>query len=151
MANLSEHFTLEEMTVTSHTEVDNTPQPEHLENLKKLCSEFLEPLRLRFGPLRINSGYRSPALNAAVPGSAKDSAHRYGCAADIAPPDGTTVRDMVLWLRDESGLDFDQAIDELRSPTGSPWLHLGMLRPDHEPQPRKQCLVMRNGRYTEFK
>ncbi len=111
MSGLSEHFTLEEMTATSHREIVNTPLPEHVQNLRKLCGEFLEPLRLRFGPLRINSGYRSPALNADIPGSARDSAHSYGCAADIAPPNGTAVRDMLLWIRDESGLDVDQVID----------------------------------------
>ena len=40
-------------------------------------------LRARVGPMRINSGYRSLAHNAATPGAAKNSLHRLGMAADV--------------------------------------------------------------------
>jgi uncharacterized protein YcbK (DUF882 family) len=38
------------------------------------------------GALKINSGYRPPAWNEGVPGSAKWSRHQYGDAVDIASP-----------------------------------------------------------------
>lgn len=153
---LSPHFSLAELTFTSHTEVDNSPEPfdyngtqvDPLANLKTLCNDFLEPLRARFGPLVINSGFRSRALNAVIPGSAKDSAHSYGCAADIHPPDGVSVRDMLIWARDNLK-GWDQLIDEQKS--GAPWLHLGILRPGHEAKPRGMTLIMRNGSYSQFK
>lgn len=146
---LTPHFSLEELTVTSRRDIDNTPTPEARARLLVLCTEILEPLRARFGPLRINSGYRSPALNAVIPGSARNSAHLYGCAADVAPPAGVTVRDMLVWIRDESGLPYDQVIDELKG-TGAAWLHVGMLRPGYGPEPRREALVMRNGAYSTF-
>lgn len=153
---LSPHFDLSELTVTSHTEVDNSPNDfeyngivVHVQdNLRRLCTDFLEPMRAKFGPLRINSGFRSKALNAVIPGSAKDSAHSYGCAADVHPPDGTTVHDMLIWARDNLR-GWDQLIDE-QKPGGEPWLHIGILRPGHEPAPRKMTLVMRDGKYSQF-
>jgi hypothetical protein len=72
----------------------------------------------------------------------------FGCAADIDPPDGVTVRDMVLWLRDESGLDYDQIIDESAGPNSS-WLHLGMKKPDMN-KARKEALLYRSGKYSLF-
>lgn len=145
---LSPHFTLEEMIVTSRHGVDNTPDEMSCHRLVRLTNDFLEPIRARFGPLHINSGYRSPTLNAVIPGSAKDSAHCYGCAADIRPPSGVTPADMVRWIVRESGLDFDQVIDEERA--GGRWLHIGMLRPGHEAKPRRQSLVNRDGVWSKF-
>lgn len=145
---VSPHFKLSELTTTNHHEIDNTPEPESMFHLVKLANTVLEPIRAKFGPLRVTSGYRSPALNAAIPGSAKDSAHCYGCAADLQSIDGHSPTDMARWVAFESGLDFDQVIDEERA--GCKWLHIGMLRPGHEDHPRHQALVMRDGHYTEL-
>ena len=110
---------------------------------------FLEPLRAKFGPLYINSGYRSPAVNTAIGGS-KTSAHMSGCAADIDPlTQGVTTREMVLWLRDESGLDYDQVIDEYAGKTSN-WLHLGMKQPTRTTA-RKETLLFKDGKYSVFK
>ena len=60
---LSEHFTLGEMTKSSHSNIYNVPTHEVIYNLKNLC-KWLEVLRERSGgPVSINSGYRSPQLN----------------------------------------------------------------------------------------
>ena len=71
---LSPNFSLAEMThsqTAAREGIDNTPKPEHLENLKRLCIELLEPIRSMLGnrPIAVSSGYRSPQLNAAVNGS----------------------------------------------------------------------------------
>ncbi len=145
---LSPHFKLKELVRTNHRELDNTPSKEVVDRLRILCIEFLEPLRAKFGPLYINSGYRSPAVNKVIKGS-KTSAHMDGCAADIDPlREGVTTRDMVLWLRDESGLEYDQVIDEYAGATSN-WLHLGMKQPNRT-KPRRETLLFKDGKYTIF-
>lgn len=148
VVRLSPHFTLAEMTVTRHRHINNTPTEEALVYLAKLAIHYLESLRAQFGPIRVTSGYRSPALNAAIPGAAKDSAHSYGCAADVQSIYGAPIVEMMLWVIDKSGFDYDQIIDEERG--GARWMHLGILRPRHEPAPRHQALVMRGGTYSRF-
>jgi hypothetical protein len=145
---LSPHFQLKELVVTSHREVDNRPTPEVLERLKTLCTDFLEPIRKQFGPLIISSGYRCPDLNAKI-GGAKDSAHMYGCAADFVPFNKQyTTRDVVMWVKN-STLEFDQVIDEYAGKTSN-WIHIGMLRPNKNPKPRKEALLFKDGKYTVF-
>ena len=75
---LSAHFTLEELLETHHRGVDNSPTPEHLENLCRLA-DFLEDVRRvrvgggygrgpgkMVGPLIVRSGYRSTLVNRLV-------------------------------------------------------------------------------------
>jgi len=118
--NLSEHFTLEELT-SSNTAIakgiDNTPSKEVIEHLKALSS-VLEAVRsLVNKPIKVSSAYRSPALNKAV-GGAINSAHVEGFAADISVA-GYTPRQLAILIRD-SGIKFDQLIAE---PT---WVHIGL-------------------------
>ena len=84
--NLTKNFTLDEMvrsTTAIQKKIDNTPSNEVIANLKFLCEQVLQPIRDITGrPLRVNSGYRSEALNNAVNGS-KTSDHRFGYAADV--------------------------------------------------------------------
>ena len=86
---LSEHFNLTEFTtslVAATRRIDNTPPLSAVSNLQQLCLHVLEPLRAHLGhAVRINSGYRSPRLNAAV-GGVSNSGHTRGCAADILSP-----------------------------------------------------------------
>ncbi len=102
---LSQHFTLGELTKTSyHTSDGNIPSHVAIENLRRLCVEWLELLRERYnlslgpgpndrsdlstgpGPsdrcVIINSGYRSEEVNMKC-GGAKGSNHLTGCAVDI--------------------------------------------------------------------
>lgn len=82
---LSEHFKLKEFvrsaTAIRHN-LDNIPAMEETERLKALCQNVLEPLRKRFGVIRITSGYRSYQVNELVGGS-RTSQHMFGEAADI--------------------------------------------------------------------
>src|SRR5438552_3183529 len=82
---LSEHFSLEEFTLSSKAlsmGIENTPTPEHLKNLRHLA-ERMEAVRALFDkPIEITSGYRNPIVNAAVGGVPK-SAHALGHAADF--------------------------------------------------------------------
>lgn len=144
---LSPHFTLGEMVATSHRYIDNMPTPEVIERLRSYCLGFLEPVRAVFGPILVSSGHRCPELNMAIGGS-KTSAHMYGCAGDFNTMAGHPTIEVVTWIVDESGLPFDQVIDEYSST--SSWAHLGMVRPVGNQTPRLQALTMRRGKYTPF-
>ena len=115
MVTLSKNFTLQEY-IKSQTAlrqgIDNTPSDEHLASAKKLFEMVVQPVRDHFGVTVINSGYRGPALNAAVGGSAT-SQHCRGEAVDIECP-GTPNYDVALWI--EQNLDYDQLILEFYTP-----------------------------------
>ena len=117
--NLTEHFTLEELTTTSHRQFDNTPNADEIANLTRLA-EFLERVKAKLGgkPVMINSGFRSKQVNDAV-GSKDTSQHRIGCAADFRVP-GMTPNEVVQTLVD-SGLPYDQIIREFDS-----WTHISV-------------------------
>lgn len=123
---LSEHFNLKEFTKSEtaiRKRIDNTPNAAHAENLKNVCEKILEPVRRHFGkPVRINSGYRGPALNAAVGGSSK-SQHCNGEAVDFEI-DGLPNPDLAKWVSENC--DFDQIILEFYDPKEGPnsgWVH----------------------------
>lgn len=79
---LSPNFTLEQLTHTNQS-ADNTPNAKEKEKLTNLCNQILEPIRSRYGkPIKINSGFRSKAVNKAVSG-ATNSQHCLAEAADI--------------------------------------------------------------------
>jgi hypothetical protein len=132
--NLTEHFTLEELTHTDHRQFDNTPNDAELANLQRLA-EFLERVKiiLRGKPIMINSAFRSKQVNDAV-GSKDTSQHRVGCAADIRVP-GMKPDEVVQALM-ASGLEYDQIIREFDS-----WTHISIPN-DPNGTPRKQALVI---------
>ena len=66
---LTPHFTLAEFVrsgVAIRHNMANSPTPEVINNLRLLCENVLEPLRRRFGVIRITSGYRCKQLNTLV-------------------------------------------------------------------------------------
>lgn len=121
---LSPHFTLREFVVSGTAirhNIDNTPERRHVERLRVLCHTVLEPLRRRFGVIRITSGYRCPTLNAKV-GGAGNSQHLRGEAADIHVSGRQQGEKMFAYIRDN--LDFDQLLFERRAKSGTVWLHV---------------------------
>jgi hypothetical protein len=119
--NLSEHFTLEELTVSEvalRKGIDNTPNAEVIANLTELAG-FLEKVRDLLGvPMHINSAYRGPKVNAAVGGSTT-SAHMTGQAADFVAPQFGTPQEIAKHII-ESEIQFDQLIYE------GTWVHFGI-------------------------
>jgi len=109
---LSEHFSLEEFTISSTAlslGIKNTPTPEHMEHLKDLATK-METVRALFDcRIEITSGYRNPRVNAAV-GGVPNSAHALGYAADFHV-EGFTDLDAAKVIR-RSKLKFDQLIYE---------------------------------------
>ena len=130
---LSEHFSLEELTHTDHREFDNTPNDVELENLKRMA-EFLEEVRSLLGkPLLINSCFRSELVNNSV-GSKSSSQHRVGCATDFRV-NGMTPDEVVKAII-ASDLNFDQIIREFDR-----WTHISIPNSIHN-LPRKQALII---------
>ena len=134
MTQLSEHFTLEELTHTDHREFDNTPKASELANLMRLA-DFLEKVKTALGgkPIMVNSAFRSKQVNDAV-GSKDTSQHRIGCAADIRVP-GMTPDEVVKTII-ASGLGYDQVIREFDR-----WTHVSVPNTS-DTKPRKQALII---------
>lgn len=113
--------------------IDNRLPKELLPNVQVLVNNVLDPLREAYGkPIRINSGFRCPALNKAVKGSAT-SDHMTGRAADITG--GSPAENKKLFYLIQSlGLPFDQVIDE----KNFAWVHVSY----REGANRKQVLAL---------
>jgi putative chitinase len=132
--NLSPHFTLEELTITDHRELDNSPKQEEISNLQRLAN-FLEQVKTTLGgkPIMVNSAFRSKAVNDAV-GSKDTSQHRIGCAADIRVPGMTP--DQVVRAVIDAGLPYDQIIREFDR-----WTHVSIPNTEAA-EPRRQALII---------
>jgi len=131
---MTPHFTLAELTATSHREFDNTPNADEMANLQRLA-EFLEQVKKALGgkPVMINSGFRSKAVNDSV-GSKDTSQHRIGCAADIRVPGMTP--DAVVRLLIDAKLPYDQLIREFDA-----WTHVSVVSTPGL-LPRRQVLII---------
>ena len=125
--NLSEHFMFSELTTTEHTEFLEQNQREGMQfvaSLTKVCTDLLEPIRVQWGPIHINSGFRCAVLNAAV-GSHPTSQHLLGQAVDFIIKDlpaGRTLIDVFDWIHIEYTIDFHQLINEGHGE----WIHVSL-------------------------
>lgn len=122
------NFTYEEL-LHSDTAVregiQNIPDdPDVWDNMEYLAQTILQPVRDKFGPIRVTSGYRSSALNKAIPGSSKTSHHRSGAAADIEPVSAdVSLRDIFSFIAEN--LPYTELIAE-NLPGG--WIHVAIVR-----------------------
>lgn len=124
--NLTKNFTLEELTYSETAnayKISNKPNTEQIENLKRLAINILQPIRDKFGVVRISSGFRSTELNKKIRGSAKNSQHMKGQAADIANVKGTTLKDVFKYIKDN--LDYDQLLYEIAG--NVIWIHVSYV------------------------
>ena len=155
------HFTMAELTNSATAKakgLDNTPTPEHIDNIFEFVENLLDPLReawahhckdgnLGSPALNITSGYRGFRLNEEVGGS-ETSAHCFGYAADIVPAN----RELSVfknfcrkWLR-KYHIQFDQMISEKEDAYGTPrWIHIGYK--NRAGKQRKQFLSYQYGEY----
>ena len=122
---VTEHVSLAELTYSEtamRRGILNVPSASVVDRLRLVCAHIVEPARAHFGlPVRINSGYRAPAVNVAV-GGAPDSQHVKGEAVDFEIPGVTNVA-LAVWIHD--ALAFDQLILEAYVPgqPSSGWVH----------------------------
>ena len=137
---LSEHFKLAEFErsdVARQLQIDNRVPAELIPSLRTLCREVLEPLRQHVGkPIRINSGYRCPALNGSdqVQGQA-NSQHLKGEAADIHLDSVAEGREWFKWLMDNTNVD--QLIWERKGSTC--WIHVSCKPRPEENRHHVKC------------
>lgn len=153
MTQLTEHFTLEELTYTDHRELDNTPTTKEqcqlvkggpyveinaYENLPRLA-KFLEELKVVLGgkPIIINSAFRSKAINDAVK-SSDTSDHRRGCAADIRVPSMTP--DEVTRAIIASDLPYQQVIREFDR-----WTHVSIPTYEGDVPAKSKLIIDKQG------
>ena len=122
---LSKNFTLKEL-IKSDTAVrkgiNNNPNEDHINNLERLATNILQPVRDHFAKVvSISSGYRSAELCVAI-GSSVNSQHASGQAADFEIF-GVSNKEVADWIVDN--LNFDQCILEFWNPDepNSGWVH----------------------------
>ena len=134
--HLSEHFQLGEVCKTSHKTADgNIPSHVAIENLRRICEEWLEDLRYSHStlygdgdePIIITSGYRSPEVNKLAGGS-PTSNHLTGCAVDIrcvGVEQALRYANILLDIADGTKRDFDELFIE-RNKQGRYWIHFAV-------------------------
>ena len=147
---LSEHFVLGELMKTKHVTADgNIPSHVAIENLKRICENWLEDLRYSYNtlyclepgedyessknvePIVINSGYRSPEVNR-LAGGAANSNHLTGCAVDIrcaGKEQMIRYAGILLDIADGSKQEFDELILEQHGSVC--WLHFAVRPKDN--------------------
>ena len=130
---LSEHLTRAEFEYSDTAiskGISNAMTDQHLKNAINLAVNIFEPIRkFRGKPIKINSGYRSSALNRAVGGS-KSSQHCTGEAIDIP-----LTADEFNFIK--NNLVFDQLIWEFGTDLQPSWVHVSLSATGNN---RKQVL-----------
>jgi hypothetical protein len=124
---ISKNFTLSEITHSNTAKrlgIDNSPNKEHLENIKLLVNDLIQPMRSALGPIRISSGYRNPQLNHAIGGSSR-SQHCKGQAFDVQFWKNGKMcnKEIYDWVI-KSGIEFDQMINEF----DFSWIHISLKK-----------------------
>lgn len=125
MITTKNYFTIKELSASETAKkkkIDNTPTEAVKKNLEALTTNVLNPVREICGfPITVSSGYRCPALNAAV-GGAANSQHTTGQAADLVPANAKGTLAQIFAACVAVG-NFDQLIVE-RNSKGSQWVHV---------------------------
>jgi hypothetical protein len=131
---LSKHLSraeFERSDAATNYGIDNSMNSGQLAKAMALAINCFEPIREHLGkPIRVNSGYRSPAVNKRI-GGALTSQHSLGEAIDLDLHD----RDLFDWIIDN--VEYDQLIAEFPSQGKASWFHISY----REGRNRKQVLV----------
>ncbi len=129
MKLISKYFTLAEL-IHTNTGLLNVPNKEQFDNLQKLVTNVLDPLREMYGkPIRVNSGFRTPNVNKAVGSKAKNSDHLHGFAADLKCDDNYKLYNLIL-----ENFEFRQLISEKGSIIRPQWIHVSYNEKDNKKQ-----------------
>ena len=151
MENISKNITYAEAIHSStakREQIDNTPSPSQIESMKLLSQKIFEPLRKWVdGPIKVNSFFRSAALNSKI-GGATSSQHCKGQAIDIDDVYGKKSNaEMYGWIKEN--LSFDQMIWEFGTDMQPNWVHISYVS---EEENRNKCLkAYKEHSHTKYK
>ena len=146
---LTRNFSLQEL-IKSDTAIrkgiDNNPNADQIQKLKMLCENVLQPVRDKFGRVKMTSGLRSPESFVAIV-SILTSQHSIAEAVDfeVLGVDNAEVADCVY-----SNCQTDQLILEYYTPgePNSGWIHASWI----PFQPRAQYMrAYREDKKTKYK
>ena len=130
---LSKNFSraeIEHSNTAKRLGISNEMSDKHLENMQRVIDNLIQPMRDAIGPIRISSGYRSPKLNKAIGGSSR-SQHSKGEALDLQFWEKGKMNNKVIydWVL-ESGVEFDQMINEF----DYSWIHISLKSRENRSQ-----------------
>jgi len=139
MERISKHITHKE-AIRSNTalrlNINNIPNDYEISNMVGIANHVFEPLREYVGgPVKINSMFRSEALNRAIGGSSR-SQHCQGRAIDLDDTFGhKTNAEMFNYIK--NNLNFDQLIWEFGDNKNPAWIHVSYVSQEEN---RTRCL-----------
>lgn len=124
--------------------ISNKMNVSQIEAAKLLCQKVFEPVRAFVGgPIKLNSGFRSEALNRAIGGSSS-SQHCKGEAIDI-PINAKAFH----YIKDN--LDFDQLIWEFGTAQEPSWVHVSYKKSGNRKQVLRATKVGGKTSYAPFR
>tara|TARA_R100001530_G_scaffold40616_1_gene31187 strand:+ start:3301 stop:3759 length:459 start_codon:yes stop_codon:yes gene_type:complete len=148
---ISDHITYAE-AIHSNTakrkRIDNTPNPTQVDAMKLTAERVFEPLREWVGgPIKVNSFFRSVALNEAI-GGVSSSQHCKGQAIDLDDVYGRKSNaEMYHWIKEN--ICFDQLIWEFGTDMNPNWIHVSYVSKEDN---RNRCLKAYKESYkTKYK
>lgn len=135
MEQFTKNFSYDELIASSTAKrlgLDNTPNEDEKEKLRRLAIELLQPIRDAWkSPIIVNSAFRSEQVNKAV-GGVKNSQHRLGEAADITIGGKDRNRKLfnfIYKLINQGKIKVGQLIDEYNYS----WIHVSLPRTNGKP------------------
>lgn len=133
---LTDHFSDHELGVDGQ-------ESRLLMNAQYLCSMLLEPIRTKWGPMRVHDGYRNPEHNAQV-GGKPTSWHQFDGTESAADFDcaQASFQQVFDWIRLESGLPFDKVILEHNAANEPRCIHIQV---DSAATPRRLAYLGNTG------
>ena len=93
---LSQHFSLGELTKSNHPEVYNIPSHTAIENLKRICENWLEDLRYSYNMLYVHTGGRPQSK---VAGDRTLAPDPRPAGSTLVPDRGPRLRSRLLLIR----------------------------------------------------
>ena len=152
---ISEHISYREVTYSQtaiRNDINNEPNEEQLERIKKAAEAVFEPLREWVGkPIKINSCFRSTELNKRI-GGAQSSQHcaNKGAAFDLDDTYGyKTNAEMFHYIR--KYIIFDQLIWEFGTDENPNWVHVSYNADNNRGQVLKACKIKGKTKYLAWR
>jgi zinc D-Ala-D-Ala carboxypeptidase len=124
-------------TTAKRLGIDNTPDAEQLENMRRVAESVFQPVRENFDcPIYVSSFFRSEELNKAMKGSSS-STHMKGEAMDLDADVFGEVTNAQIFHYIKDNLEFDQLIWEFGTEEEAAWVHVSLSKNNN----RNQILV----------